>query len=152
MRIPESLLQEYVAERNFVKPEIIMGNYTLKWDEFAFGIPPREVPELKAFLRDILPYISGAFFKAANELSNTIVKKVGDIKKARKIHDSLSPQLHLSFCKRDYAYALQMRQDGTTIIKRNETVTATEADGRKQTKGGKTFQLDFILGELIFIR
>lgn len=151
MHIAELLLQEFLAQRVFVKPEISIGNYSLRWDESSYGIPQTEVPELKAFLRDILPYISGAFFKAAGQISTTIDEEVGDVRKAQKIQGSFSPELLLSRRRADCTYILQMHQDGTTIIKRNETVTTAEAAGRKQMKI-QAFQLDFLLGELVFIR
>lgn len=66
--------------------------------------PQKEVPELKAFLRDILPYVSGAFFTAAKELFTIIEKEVGDFKKARMVQDSFSPELLLSRRKADHAH------------------------------------------------
>lgn len=146
----ESLLKQYMAERCFVKPEIRMSNYALDWNESSYGIPQSEVSELKAFLRDILPYISGAFFNAAGQISATVEEEVGDTKKARKIQDSLTPELQICYRKADHAYTLQMRQDGTTIIRRNEAVT-TFRDRNKSTKSASLY-LNFILGDLVFIR
>ena len=151
MQMDQSSLQQYTASRCFVKPEIRLSNYFLKWDESSYGIPQTEVSELKAFLRDILPYISGALFKAAGKISTTIEEEIGDIKKARKIQESFSPELLLSRCRGDCTYILQMHQDGTTIMKRNEKVTIAEAADSKQIKI-RAFQLDFLLGELVFIR
>lgn len=151
MDIAESFLQDYLAQQIFVKPDIVLGHYSLKWDESSHGIPQKEVPELKAFLRDILPYVSGAFFTAAKELSTIIEKEVGDIKKARMVQDSFSPELLLSRRKADHAYTMQMRKDGTSIIKRIESVNVAEGPSGKQKKNN-TLQLDFVVGELVFIR
>jgi len=155
MQLDQSYLQQYIASRCFVKPEIRLSNYLLKWDESSYGIPQTEVSELKAFLRDILPYISGAFFKAAGKISATIEEEIGDIKKARKIQESFSPKLLLSRSRGgDCTYILQMHQDGTAIIKRNEKVTIANAAAASNSKQIKirAFQLDFLLGELVFIR
>lgn len=123
----------------------------------------REVAELKAFLKEILPYISGAFFKAANQISKTIEQEVDDTKRVRKIHDSFSPQLLISYRQAGHEYVLQMREDGATIIMRNETVTTSRVSSisnnnnsthNEPRRGSRSsvISVDFMLGELVFIR
>lgn len=152
MQLTESFLQDYALERCCVKPEIRLHNYALKWDESSCGIPQKEVPELKAFLKEILPYISGAFFKAAGQISKAIEEEVSDVKQVRKIHDSFSPQLHISYRKADHEYILQMQEDGATIIRRNETATTSSRENREKSGKRPTLYVNFLLGELVFIR
>jgi hypothetical protein len=151
MHISEPLLEEYVAQRFFVKPEITMNHYSLKWNESSYGIPQSEVQDLKAFLKDILPYISGAFFKAAGQIAKTMEEEVGNVKNVRKIHDSFSPKLQISHRRADHEYTLQMQEDGTTMIRRYETVTTSTGMYEKSNRNANLY-INFILGELVFIR
>lgn len=152
MQIEQSLLQEYLAEKSFVKPELRVSNYVLEWYESSYGIPHREVSELSAFLKEIRPYISDAFFKAAGQISAIIDKEVSNAKEARKIHDSFSPQFKISYRKGDHEYWLQMQEDGTTTIIRNETVTIIPVYGQSESAMHQKLQINFELGELVFIR
>lgn len=152
MQIDQSFLQDYLVQRSFVKPQLKVSNYALVWDEFSCGIPAQEVSELSAFLREILPYISGAFFKAAEQISRVINKEVNNAREAQKIHDSFSPQFSISYRKRDHEYILQMREDGTTTIIRNETVTTIAADTQSKLRMHRKVQMNFVLGEIVFIR
>jgi hypothetical protein len=156
MQIEESLIQKYyLAERCFVRPEVRISNYVLKWNEISYGIPQREVSELKAFLKEILPYILGAFFKAAGQISKTIEEEVGDARQVRKIHDSFLPELQISSRRVDHEYVLQMREDGATVISRNETVTTSSGDGHDRSSSRiimANLSIHSILGELVFIR
>lgn len=151
MNIPESVMEPYLTQAIFVKPDIVLDRYSLRWDKSSYGIPQREVSELKSFLRDILPYVSGALFKAAQGLSNTIETEVDDIKIARKIEDSFSPRLLISRNRGDHLHVLEMRRDGTAIIKRKEQVRAMENVDKNQDSN-KIFHLEFVLGELVFAR
>jgi hypothetical protein len=126
MHIAESFLKHYAQERCFVKPEIRLDNYVLKWDEGSYGLPQSEVSELKAFLKSIIPYISGPFFKAAGQIYEAIEAEVDDIKVVRKIQDTFSPQLYISYRKADHEYILQMREDGGTVIRRNEVIATSQ--------------------------
>jgi hypothetical protein len=69
--ISESILKEHFIPKDYEKPRIEIGNYFLKWDDDnkSYGIHPREIPELKGFLKKAI-----AFLDTSYELLNKLEK------------------------------------------------------------------------------
>jgi hypothetical protein len=79
---------KYPYEKDYVKPNIVVGSYYLKWDISSYGIAQNEVAELKGILSDLLPHISSAIFDAAKEIHAVIKEKTA--RKARRIEELYS--------------------------------------------------------------
>lgn len=136
---------EYVIPKDYVKPDIIVGNYYLKWDDSSHGISRREAPELKSLINDIVPYISSAIYEAAKEIHVTVVENAKGTG-ARRI-EAFSPELLLTRWRGDITYTLQMKRDGTTLLRRSETIIVVD-----DTKKEAQLCVSWILGKLLFNR
>lgn len=136
---------EYIIPRDYVKPDIIVGNYYLKWDDSSYGISRREAPELRSLINDLVPYISSAIYEAAKEIHATVEENAKGAG-ARQI-EAFSPELLLTRRRGDITYTLQMKRDGTTLLRRSETIIAI-GDTKKKTH----LYVSWILGELLFNR
>ncbi|HKZ61147.1 MAG TPA: hypothetical protein VJZ68_01850 [Nitrososphaera sp.] len=143
MNVPAIVANEYLVPKDYVKPDIKVGNYFLNWDSSSYGIAQKEVAELKRFVTDLAAYLSTALYEAAIGIQRNIKAKTG-AREARRFEEAFSPRLLITRKLDNLVYTLQMRDDGTTIISRNETITS---DGNKI---GLTLGWD--LGELLFNR
>ena len=132
---------KYPNEKDYVKPNIVVGSYYLKWDNSSYGIAQNEVAELKGILSDLLPHISSAIFDAAKEIHAVIEEKAA--RKARRIEELYSPELLLIRRKGDVSYILRMKRDGTTLISRSEAVVLNDK---------RQVCITWFLGELLFDR
>lgn len=128
--------------KDCVKPDIAVGNYYLEWDEQSYGIPQKEVQELKRFVSDIAPYLTAVLYEAAGSISKIAQEKTG-AKEARKMEEMFVPQVLVARRRSDFTYTLQMKRDGTTVINRSETIA-----GEKKA----ALTLSWLLGELLFDR
>ena len=69
MDIPQSTIVEYLVPKDYYKPKIQIRNYYLKWNVESYGVPQKEINELKKFLTDAIP-----FFDTSYALLNTFEK------------------------------------------------------------------------------
>ena len=143
LNVPATVSNEYLVPRDFVKPDIKVGNYYLRWDSSSYGIPQKEVVKLKRFVVDIAPYLTTVLYEAASGIQRSVKEKTG-AKEARLFEDAFSPRVLATRKIDGVVYALQMTDDGTTTISRNESITS---DGSKTT-----LTLGWDLGELLFNR
>jgi hypothetical protein len=132
---------KYPYEKDYVKPNIVVGSYYLKWDISSYGIAQNEVAELKGILSDLLPHISSAIFDAAKEIHAVIKEKTA--RKARRIEELYSPELLLIRRKGVVSYILRMKRDGTLLIGRSEKVVLNDK---------RQVCITWFLGELLFDR
>jgi hypothetical protein len=132
--------------RDYIKPEIKIGNYILKWDISSSGIAQKEVSELRRFVTDLAPYLSAAVYTAARGVQRHIKEKAVSKKEVRGFEEMFSPRLLLSRKIRNnhIVYALEMTGDGATIISRQETIVSVGVKGK--------LILSWNLGELVFDR
>jgi hypothetical protein len=144
LEIPR-LAAEHVIPRDYVKPDIMVGNYYLKWDDSSYGIGRREAPELRSLINDLLPYISSAIYEAAKEI-HTAIEENAKGAASRRI-EALSPELLLTRRSGDITYTLQMKRDGATLLRRSETIIVDDG-AKKKTQ----LAVSWILGELLFNR
>ncbi len=70
MDIPESILKDHLIPKNYCKPKIEVQNYYLKWDDESYGIPQKEISELKRFVTNAIPFFDTAY-EVLNNLDNT---------------------------------------------------------------------------------
>ena len=143
MNIPANIAYEYLVPKDYIKPDIKVGNYFLEWDSLSYGIAPNEVAELKRFVTDLAPYLSTTIYEAASGIQRNIREKIG-AKEVRHFEEEFSPRLRITRKIDNLVYALHMTDDGTAIISRNETITS-EGTKAKLTLG-------WSLGELLFNR
>ena len=157
MYIPESILKDPLIPKDYYKPKIEVRNYYLKWDDISYGIPQKEIPELKGFVTSAIP-----FFNIGYEVLNNLEKPRHRDKYS--FDKGLSPRICISYTiKHSYVvrYELHMLSDGSTFIERIEGVEEEEATTSKtnDTKGNPQrhhfrpiFYLKWTLGELLFNR
>jgi hypothetical protein len=156
--ISESILKEHFIPKDYEKPRIEIGNYFLKWDDDnkSHGIHPREIPELKGFLKKAI-----AFLDTSYELLNKLEKP--KYKDKHPLHTGLSPIILLSYKNKDHrvSYELYMGSDGSTFIDRVEAIETSNNNNNILTYKGKLRQghdvkpvlyLKWSLGELLFNR
>ncbi len=143
MNVPAAVANEYLVPRDYVKPDIKVGNYYLRWYSSSYGIPQNEVAKLKRFIADIAPYLTTVLYESASTIQRSVREKTS-AKAARLFEDSFSPRVLTSRRMDDIVHTLQMTDDGTTTIGRKETITS------ERSKTG--LALDWELGELLFNR
>ena len=143
MNIPAAVANEYLVPRDYVKPDIKVGNYYLRWYSSSYGIPQKEVARLKRFIADIAPYLTTVLYESAGAIQRSVREKTS-AKAARLFEDAFSPRVLTTRRMDDIVYTLQMTDDGTTTIGRMETITS------EQSKTG--LALGWELGELLFNR
>ena len=56
MDIPGSILKDHLIPKDYYKPKIEIRNYYLKWNDESYGIPQKEIPELKSFVTNAIPF------------------------------------------------------------------------------------------------
>ena len=159
MDISESILKEHLIPKDYEKPRIEIGNYFLKWDDDnkSYGIHPRELPELKGFLKKAI-----AFLDTSYELLNKLDRP--KYKDKYPLHTGLSPKILLSHRNNDHrvSYELYMGSDGSTFIDRVEGIEVSNNNNNHiLAYKGKLpqrhdvkprFYLKWSLGELLFNR
>ena len=160
MDISEAILKEYLIPKDYDKPRIEIGNYFLKWDEDnkSYGIHPREIPELKGFLKKAI-----AFLDTSYELLNKLEKP--KYKDKYPLHTGLSPLILLSYKNKDHrlSYELYMGSDGSTFIDRVEGIEVSLINDNNNILANKgklpqrhdvkpRLYLKWSLGELLFNR
>lgn len=142
MEIPNYIANEYIIPKDYIKPDIVVGNYYLKWDSSSYGIAQREMADLRSLLNELLPYISSVIYDTAKEIPHIIIKKT--VGKAMRIDEMFSPELLLTRRKGgNLAYTIRMKSDGTTILTRIEKVILHNK---------KQICITWVLGELLFRR
>jgi hypothetical protein len=163
LNIPQSILKEYLVPKDYYKPKIEIRNYYLKWNDESYGIPQKEINELKKFLTNAIP-----FFDTSYELLNSFEK--AKYKEKYRLHKELSPSINISYVNKHIShynivrYELNMHPDGSTFIDRIEgieaIITTTENDKDTAVKKADVqryqvkpiFYLKWTLGELLFDR
>ena len=158
MDISESILKEHLIPKDHEKPRIEIGNYFLKWDDDnkSYGIHPREIPELKGFLKKAI-----AFLDRSYELLNKLDRP--KYKDKYPLHTGLSPKILLSYRNKDHrvSYELYMGSDRSTFIDRVEGIEVSNNNNNILAYKGKLPQrhdvkprlyLKWSLGELLFNR
>jgi hypothetical protein len=130
---------EALAPKDYVKPDISVGNYYLEWDGQSYGIPQKEAQELKRFVAEIAPHLA-AMYEAVGGAYKIMEGKAG-AKEARRMEEMFAPQVLAARKRGGVVYNLQMKRDGATFISRSETI---------EKKSG--LALSWNLGELVFDR
>jgi hypothetical protein len=152
--IPESLLKDHIIPKDYYKPKIEIQNYYLKWNDESYGIPQKEIPELKRFVTNAIP-----FFDIAYEVLNNLEKP--RYRDKYRFDKGLSPRIcTLYTIKHSHivGYELHMRSDGSTFIERIEGVEATTPKTNdiivnpQRHHFKPIFYLKWTLGELLFNR
>ena len=146
--------------KGYEQPRIEVGNYYLKWNrDKSYGIHPKEISELKAFIRNAIP-----FFDTSYELLNNLERP----KYKGKYHSftQFSPSICLSHRNKDHTvnYELHMITDGSTFIERVEKIEVVKNNNDKNDNLGAynadvqghhakpILYLRWKLGELLFYR
>jgi len=136
---------EYIIPKDYVKPDISVGNYYLKWDDSSCGIARKEVAELKGLINDLLPHISSTIYEAAKEI-HTAIEENTKGPQTRRI-ESFSPELLLSRRREGVTYTVRMKRDGTTLLHRSEAVVVIDNGTRKVL-----LEICWVIGEFLFDR
>jgi hypothetical protein len=163
--VTHSILDKYLVPADYCKPKIEIRNYFLKWNVESYGVPQKEINELKKFITNAIP-----FFDTIYELLNSFEK--AKYKDRYRLRQQLSPTLNISSVSKHTShsimirYELHMHPDGSTFIDRIEGVQPiramrtteldnyaelTEADIQKY-QVRPIFYLKWTLGELLFNR
>ena len=164
MNIPQSTVDEYLVPTNYYKPKIEIQNYYLKWNVESYGIPQKEINELKKFLTNAIPS-----FDTSYELLNSFEK--AKYKHKYRLHKELSPNINISYVNKHIShnnivtYELHMHPDGSTFIDRiegvqpirttmeeNDNDTAVKKVDVQRFQFKHVFYLKWTLGELLFNR
>ncbi len=156
MDIPESILKDHIIPKDYYKPNIEIRNYYLKWNDESCGIPQKEIPELKRFVNNAIP-----FFDTSYEVLNNLEKP--RYRDKYRFYKELSPRICISYTIKHshiVRYELHMLSDGSTFIERIEgleEVSKTKNDNvnivNPQRRHFKPiFYLKWTLGELLFNR
>ena len=74
MKITEDIVDQYIISNEYVKPIIEIGHYYLEWNDKSYGIYQKEMPELKGFLKNVIPYFD-AIYKMLHSLERPRGKK-----------------------------------------------------------------------------
>jgi hypothetical protein len=157
--IPESILKDHIIPKDYYKPKIEIRNYYLKWNDESYGIPQKEISELKGFVTNAIP-----FFNIDYEVLNNLEKPRHRDKYS--FDKRLSPRICISYTIKHshiVKYELHMLSDGSTFIERIEGIE--EGATTSKTKNGNDtkvnpqrhhfrpiFYLKWTLGELLFNR
>jgi len=137
---------EHIIPTDYVKPDIVVGNYYLKWDDSSYGIEHKEASQLRGLIHELLPYIPSAIYEAAKEI-HTAIEENAKGAAARRI-EALSPELLLTHRRGDVIYMLQMKRDGATLLHRSETIIVDDDYKKKKPR----LAVSWVLGELLFSR
>ena len=152
--IPESVLKDHLLPKDYYKPNIEVRNYYLKWNDESCGIPQTEIPELKRFVTNAIP-----FFDMSYEVLNNFEKP--RYRDNYRFYKELSPRIcisHTNKHSRIVRYELHMLSDGSTFIERIERLevkTSKTNDNivNPQRRHFKpVFHVKWTLGELLFNR
>ena len=137
------MADEHLIPKDYVKPDVRVGNHFLKWSPLSYGIPQKEVSILRRFTADLAPFMSTFIFEASLGIQRTIRENASS-KEARNFEEAFSPRLMITRRTRDSEYVLQMAADGAATIGRSETII----------RDGKQAGLALIwdLGQLLFDR
>ena len=92
MDIPDSILKEHLIPKDYYKPKIEIQNYYLKWNDESYGIPQKEISELKRFVTNAIP-----FFDMSYEVMNNFEKP--RYKDKYRLYKELSPRICISHTK-----------------------------------------------------
>ena len=114
MDIPESILKDHIIPKDYYKPTIEIQNYYLKWNDVSYGIPQKEIPELKRFVTNAIP-----FFDIAYEVLNNLEKP--RYRDKYRFDKGLSPRIGISYTIKHshiVRYELHMLSDDSTFIDR----------------------------------
>ena len=147
---PESVLKDHLTPKNYYRPKIEIRNYYLKWNNESYGISQKEIPELKRFVANAIP-----FFDISYEVLNNLEKPSFD--------KGLSPRICISYTiKHSHIVRceLYMLSDSSTFIERIEGVEETSKTKNdndaivnpKRRHFKPIFYLKWTLGELLFNR
>lgn len=141
----------HIIPRDYVKPNVQVGNYYFEWSKDSYGVPRREESNLKAFIRDVLPYIE-SLYPMVNGLEQTI----SNARKPKQHQNkrSFSPRLHLSYANKNYRYDLLMSwDDGSTLISRTEEINFVDnVTLSNNSDSHARMGITWTLGELMFDR
>jgi hypothetical protein len=158
--IPGSILKDHLIPKDYCKPKIEIRNYHLKWNDESYGIPQKEIPELKRFVTNAIP-----FFDMSYEVLNNLEKP--RYRDKYRFDKGLSPRICISYTIKHshiVRYELHMLSDGSTFIERIEGVEEEEATTSKTKNDNDNivnpkrrhfkpiFYLKWTLGELLFNR
>jgi hypothetical protein len=123
--VPQYILNEYLVPTDYYKPKIEIRNYYLKWNAESYGIPQKEINELKKFLTHAIP-----FFDTSYELLNRFEKAKYNDK--FRLHKQ-PPNVNISYVNKYFGhhnivrYELHMHPDGSTFIDKIEGIQSTRA-------------------------
>ncbi|WP_148681598.1 hypothetical protein [Candidatus Nitrososphaera gargensis] len=143
MDIPTNVLNEYLIPKDYVKPDVRVGNYFLEWNTSSYGIPQKEVSNLRRFIADLAPFLSTFIFEAALGIPRSIREKASS-KEAHNFEEAFSPRLMIARKIRNSEYVLQMTADGAATLSRSETIAG---DGKQAD-----LALNWNLGQILFDR
>jgi hypothetical protein len=160
--IPDSILKEHLIPKDYYKPKIEIQNYYLKWNDESYGMPQKEISELKRFVTNAIP-----FFEMSYEVMNNFDKP--RYKDKYRLYKELSPRICISHTNKHshtVRYELHMLSDGSTFIERIEGIEEEEATTKTKNDNDSIvkkvnlqrhhvkpiFYLKWTLGELLFNR
>lgn len=118
MDIPEPILNDHLIPKDYCKPKIEIRNYYLKWDDESYGIPQKDIPDLKRFVTNAIP-----FFDMSYEVLNNLEKP--RYRDKYRFDKGLSPHIYISHAIKHshiVRYELHMLSDGSTFTERIEGV------------------------------
>jgi hypothetical protein len=163
MNILESTIKQNLVDNYYSKSPIKVGNYYLKWNEEKIsGIQHNEIPEIRKFLNNAIPFFDACYWVLHN-LETLKCKN-----KYRK-DKQLFPGVCLSHKNKHHeiSYELHMTSGGTTILDRIEkinfisknidnissnTMGSEAVAKREHSIKGTTIHLKWNLGEILFNR
>ena len=157
MKFTQDIILQYIIANGYEKPKIEISNYYLKWNEKCYGIYPKEIVELKEFVKNVIPY-----FDAIYKLINSLERPRSKPRFFR--NKELSPDIHFSHHNKAHhlvSYDLYMMSDGETFIDRTEKIEIITKDystfsTRVNVPKGNFDKLELFLksklGQLLFNR
>lgn len=157
MKFTQDIILQYIIANGYEKPKIEISNYYLKWNEKCYGIYPKEIVELKEFVKNVIPY-----FDAIYKLINSLERPRSKPRFFR--NKELSPDIHFSHQNKAHhlvSYDLYMMSDGATFIDRTEKIEIISNDDNtiltgvnvsKDNYDQHEIYLKSTLGQLLFNR
>jgi hypothetical protein len=126
LKFTQEIVSQYIKANGYEKPKLEIGSYYLKWDEKCYGIPHKEIFEIKGFLTKVIPY-----FDVTYQLINSLERPRS--KERYVMNKRLSPDIHFSHRNKErlVSYDLYMKSDGATFIDRTEKIEIVNQDYSK---------------------
>lgn len=117
---------DMIKPQGYAKPEVEVDGYALKWNDVSYGMPEREVAELKTFIRDAIPALVSIHRHA--ELLTREGERRTNLRRFQ-LEGSLATGIVASHSRSGARYEIYMAWDGMVFMDRTECINGNYDDG-----------------------